>query len=1811
MPWLLEAMPSLTQPRLQLSKLLGCYLPTESVRVFDEAADGYARAEGIAAVVLRRAEMPFEETPWAAWRAPYACILAAATNCDGFTPSSINHPSCNAQAALMQKVCAKAEINPLQVVYVEAHGTGVASADVAELSAIDNVYGSGAGRSRDCPLLVGSIKSNMGHCEGASGLAGLIKALLALEHGMLPSNLHFQTPNSRATCLESGHIQVTTHARPFNGGVIGINSFGLGGTNVHVLIGGGPAYTSFQQNASRAAPKNTTLPPCGRPAVITGSGLFPRSPVHHTSPDGLVSGSHGSMLMEHAASVHREAGGHDFCFMSCTSDRLSLSSPRITRTLSAHPLGDLGPGEGCGAARPPRLYGTDVPQMRQRHASSDAACGDSRDDSAILATPPCLQNSPVACSGRAPDSIDRPGDAPREIDRNSGATPMDNLARSLGAEIARASEEPEDGDGGPQRRIQPGNLQKSSADIFPVRESQGGIVDVSMGTAEGHMRAPGHVPIECAEGTTGRDGDSLSGEAIPAGIATAAESMGAVGLAKSSSQSCRPVPDLWPETIAEGTDGTARERDTSEQSEGTINSYSSESEAPASTEINFELPPQSVVSATSSSDRGLLSDPLNDRSFSLFDSAGSGPRGPRYRSPGWSSPDCIAASHRSPCWSTSMAPTSTCDSEEGQEDGHLGNVRRHLSESDDDLAKTLIPLASRTEKGIRNLVKVLMKQPDLELMLQPMRQLCNTVLANPANQPFRATVTGEDIEWEHVRPQHANPPVWFVFSGDGSQWPLMAADLASHNLTFSVTWERCADVVAPFGIDLFEEMMASNGWSHPCNATVGLVAVQIALVDVLRKDYGIRPAGLVGHSAGEVACGYADGCLTLEEAMLVAYHRGRLAPMDKVKGGLMASVGLSAEEAEQRIHGIPDVAVACDDSRSNVVLAGRAQSLIPVLSAIKREGAFVREVKTSGVAYHSPAVAHLAPILSKALRDVLKEPKIRSSTWVSTCFPPGSTDLSAAYCCTEYHAASYGGRVLFRQACTAIPKDALLLEIGPHSQLKALLRVNCPGQRYVATLHRNCASDLSFSSAIADLWRKGVTMRWPVPIISPRAAVPRGVREALVAWDHSYKWSIPRWDDFGGAKQGRFMKTFDLGGEDRYLEDHVLDGQIVMPDASYLIAAWEAVAYSQWRSLGEVPVEWTDVHVHRRVLVRAGEKCSLLTLLNIGGDFQVTHAGDVVASGSVRALPPQEGQMTAPQARIPRPTYRGVLESCTNSVTGDSVTPLNLARSESIPPAERDPLSSRPVRTAHDTAIQEGAVVQDGVASCRAPVWPYAAEETISKEHIYQTFQRQGLTMGPAFCLLENVSADSRLAQVRWEDRWVPFLAGMVKAFEFCTYRHVPGHSLMPVRYHRITVHQPAGPTTDLVNVELDLSCRTARSAFAEVHVTECALVSRRQSPHKIVTTGMGFIPYGEHVTPNPSTDAYMAYLQGYAKMRLLPALQLFEDSPEFPPHLNKVAAIVGQMRNDAPPPSQIGPFLMSPSHRIAHLCNTLFTAENVEATMMDPRAALAKAEVDDGPIELVDPAALPSPHLQSMVDVALQNLPISFSAAEIGAGSARLSNILLPIMDLQLHSYLSTDKDPAVVGRAKDEARPSSKFTCQVWQFDRECLPSHVDIVIANMSLSLACNIEGALANIWSSLTPGGFLLFHEWTCSLPVALWGLDAAAWQFDDPQARSFGPWLQVSAWKRALSHIGFYEVFTRPASDRSTCTFLFRKPFPSGLPHPIVMTGPPLTSHSQDAQAWLETFRETLKAEKVGFRGRTAFWLSRRSWKDLADRGCRF
>ena len=159
--------------------------PTGRCRTFDASADGYVRGEGCGIVVLKRLSDAV-----AAGDSVLAVIRGSALNHDGRS-GGLTVPNGQAQQALIAAALDDAGVEAKDVGYLEAHGTGTPLGDPIEMRAIDAAYG----RDRDAPLLVGSVKSNIGHLEAAAGVAGLIKVVLALQHGAIPAHLHFQEPS--------------------------------------------------------------------------------------------------------------------------------------------------------------------------------------------------------------------------------------------------------------------------------------------------------------------------------------------------------------------------------------------------------------------------------------------------------------------------------------------------------------------------------------------------------------------------------------------------------------------------------------------------------------------------------------------------------------------------------------------------------------------------------------------------------------------------------------------------------------------------------------------------------------------------------------------------------------------------------------------------------------------------------------------------------------------------------------------------------------------------------------------------------------------------------------------------------------------------------------------------------------------------------------------------------------------------------------------------------------------------------------------------------------------------------------------------------------------------------------------------------------------------------------------------------------------------------------------------------------------------------------------------------------------------------
>lgn len=238
--------------------------PTGRCRPFGAGADGFVRGEGVVTVYLKTLDLALRDND-----AIRAVITATAVNNDGGGASLVT-PNTDAQEDLLRQVYRPEGTPPEKVAYIEAHGTGTARGDASEATALGRVLGSAAGRV----LPIGSVKSNIGHLEPAAGLAGLVKAVLSLEHGIVPPSLNADELNPDIDFAGLGLDVVRTPLElPTDADLrIGVNSFGWGGTNAHVVLARPPASRDNQlarDSAAQSGPYLLALSAHNEPALRT------------------------------------------------------------------------------------------------------------------------------------------------------------------------------------------------------------------------------------------------------------------------------------------------------------------------------------------------------------------------------------------------------------------------------------------------------------------------------------------------------------------------------------------------------------------------------------------------------------------------------------------------------------------------------------------------------------------------------------------------------------------------------------------------------------------------------------------------------------------------------------------------------------------------------------------------------------------------------------------------------------------------------------------------------------------------------------------------------------------------------------------------------------------------------------------------------------------------------------------------------------------------------------------------------------------------------------------------------------------------------------------------------------------------------------------------------------------------------------------------------------------------------------------------------------------------------------------------------
>lgn len=487
-------------------------------------------------------------------------------------------------------------------------------------------------------------------------------------------------------------------------------------------------------------------------------------------------------------------------------------------------------------------------------------------------------------------------------------------------------------------------------------------------------------------------------------------------------------------------------------------------------------------------------------------------------------------------------------------------------------------------------------------------------------------------------------PIWFVFSGMGSQWPGMACALLGIE-TFERSLRRSADTLKPLNMNLMHIILNSTNetCSRLMDSFVSIAAIQIAFVDLL-TSINIHPDNIVGHSVGELGCAYADGAFTAEQTILAAYYRGKAILDSNLEAGAMAAVGLSWEDAKKMCPS--DVFPACHNSANSVTISGPIESVEKFVNELKTQNIFAKVINSSGFAFHSKYIAPAGTKLRTSLEKIIPNPKKRSEKWISSSIPEAAWDSPLAQLSSAaYHVNNLLSPVLFQEAIAHIPANAIAIEIAPHCLMQAILRRSLPSTVTNMSLHkREHSNNLLF--LLSNLGKLYVAGAQPdIAKLYPPVSLPVGrgtpMIGPLVKWDHSIAWDVA---NFGRTLERSGVSTVQIDlskNTDAYLSGHQIDGRILFPATGYIFLVWKTFAKLHGTDFEQLPVVLENLQFHNATIIpKEGSVKFSINIFDGTGDFEICEAGTVAVSGNIRVsedVDKDQLDLAPPLAPIPNP----------------------------------------------------------------------------------------------------------------------------------------------------------------------------------------------------------------------------------------------------------------------------------------------------------------------------------------------------------------------------------------------------------------------------------------------------------------------------------------------------------------------------------------------------------------------------------------------
>ncbi|XP_054160820.1 fatty acid synthase-like [Oppia nitens] len=444
--------------------------------------------------------------------------------------------------------------------------------------------------------------------------------------------------------------------------------------------------------------------------------------------------------------------------------------------------------------------------------------------------------------------------------------------------------------------------------------------------------------------------------------------------------------------------------------------------------------------------------------------------------------------------------------------------------------------------------------------------------------------------------------------------------------------EECHQILLEFNVDLKHWLLSEDNTSIStmtakfCTTT----AIELALFDVI-KALDITVDGIIGHSFGEIACAYADGCLTTKEAMILSYFRGAVTENDKkLPKGLMAVVGLSRNEAKKLCP--QGVYVVCNNAKDSVVVSGKQQEMEELIEKIRSMGVFVRQLDSSGIPYHSPYMHSSVKPLIETTRKYIPKPRLRSSRWLSTSVvnleqQDNDNNDILKYASSEYFAYNLLNSVYFYDRLKTLPTDSIVIEMGPHSVFGKIVTDTLQSATYLSFMKKD-SNDTNldlFLSGLAKLYELGlnpsIDKLYP-PVEWPVARNTQSIG-SLIRWDHSKQYFCKKYPDFYARTTASDMNVAVniQMPEDCYYADHAVDGNILFPATGYIMLVWRHFASYCGKIWDQTAVHFENIQFKRPVFLSDSSPTRLkVRYFQNSHDFIVMESDSICCSGKVSRL---------------------------------------------------------------------------------------------------------------------------------------------------------------------------------------------------------------------------------------------------------------------------------------------------------------------------------------------------------------------------------------------------------------------------------------------------------------------------------------------------------------------------------------------------------------------------------------------------------------